>query len=278
LGIPNAEPVSPSATAPIKAIHSTSDTAASTTPHTPEPQILHDLENAIASPRGVVVGDISAQNDLSTVPEGIGYLKNLCGLDYGWGPTSLLQWTLEHLHISAGLSWTASILAVAVIVRIIAFRFSLRASDAIIRMREVTPVLKPLQEEYKAATLANDSVRKSQAAHRINTIQKDFNVRIWQPFVPILIQAPLSFGAFRLLRGMSALPVPGLEKENWLWAMDLTQSDPYLLLPTISAVCLWLNAKVSNSATILYIRADAEYLSSDLKLDLVQRKDNSPIY
>lgn len=36
--------------------------------------------------------------DASPIPEQIGYLKDL-GLDYGWGPTSFVQWLIENIHV-----------------------------------------------------------------------------------------------------------------------------------------------------------------------------------
>lgn len=233
---------------PINAVHSTTDTPATPTlPHTPEPQVLREIENTIAAPHLSPSAEplLSAEQELFTMPERIGYLKEVCGLDYGWGPTAFMEFVVEHLHIYGGLTWAASIAGSAVLIRLLAFRPSCQSSDLAVRMKQAGPVLKPLQKEYKEATLAKDTVKQAQVAGQIKMIMQEYNIRYGKIFLPMLIQIPLSFGGFRLYRGMAALPVPAFEAEQWLWVSDLTQSDPLYMLPLISAASLYVSMRVS---------------------------------
>lgn len=235
---------------PVKAVHVTSDNpSTSTLPHTPEPQVLHDIENAIAVPHPTHgTGPLSAaEGDFAAVPERIGYLKEVCGLDYGWGPTAILEFVVEHMHIFGGLTWAASIVGSAILIRLLVLRPSMQSSNISIRMKQANPILEPLRAEYKEATLAKDNVKQAQAAAQMRMIMKEYNVTYGKLLLPALIQIPLSFGGFRLFRGMTALPVPALETEEWLWMSDLTQSDPLMILPLISAASLYVSMKVSSS-------------------------------
>lgn len=238
----------PSNPQPIKAVHSTSDIpATSTLPHTPEPEVLRNIENTIAAPHTSHDAEALLPPDgVAVVPERIGYLKEVCGLDYGWGPTSVIEFVVEHLHIYGGLTWAASIVASAVLIRLLVFRPSCQSSNMSIRMKQANPILEPLRAEYKEVTLAKDSAKQAQVAAQMRMIMKEYNISYGKIFLPALIQIPLSFGGFRLFRGAAALPVPGLETEHWLWTSNLTQSDPLYILPIISAASLYGSLRVSH--------------------------------
>jgi YidC/Oxa1 family membrane protein insertase len=49
------------------------------------------------------------------------------------------------------------------------------------------------------------------------------------------VQGVLGFCSFKLMRAMSALPVPGMQTGGFGWVTDLTVSDGYLLLPALMA-------------------------------------------
>lgn len=67
----------------------------------------------------------------------------------------------------------------------------------------------------------------------LQQINKAAGVSPFGALTPSIIQGVFGFCAFRLLRAMSNLPVPGLETGGLLWITDLTQTDPYFLLPLI---------------------------------------------
>ena len=236
---------------PIKAVHATSDTpTTSPFPHTPEPQILRDIENAIASPHSAHGAEslLPAEEELSAIPERIGYLKEICGLDYGWGPTALLEFTVEHLHIYSGLTWAASIVGCAIFIRVLAIGPAAQSSNIAVRLKQANPALEPLRAEYKAAALVKDTKKQTQIGGQMRLLMKEYNISYSKLLLPLLIQAPLTYGGFRLFRGMSALPVPAFEVEKWLWTSDLTQSDPLVILPLISAAALYASLRVSSPA------------------------------
>jgi len=66
-------------------------------PGSHEPALLKNIETAITTPHGPQAGiDKLAEVDIASIPERIGYLKEVCGMDFGWGTTSIFQWVLEH--------------------------------------------------------------------------------------------------------------------------------------------------------------------------------------
>lgn len=188
--------------------------------------------------------------DIAVIPEKIGYLKEL-GLDYGWGPTSLIEFVMEHLHVYTGLPWWASIIATGLLVRLALLKPLFMATDTSTKMRNVQYLTKPLRTKMQANLRTNQfEVQKAQA--EISQINKERGIVVWHTFIP-MIQVPLGFGCYRLVEGMSHLPVPGLAAESVAWLTDLTVADPFFILPLASAGLVYLN-----------LRKTAEMNSSDM--------------
>lgn len=181
-------------------------------------------------------------SDLAAIPEQIGYLKSL-GLDYGWGPTAFIETLLEHIHIYTGTPWWASILLTAVAVRIALFKPYVAAADVSARIAAIQPMTKPIRDKMMASQRAGDQQGMLMARQELLQLHKKANIQTYKAFVP-LIQVFLGYGTFRLFRGMSALPVPGLETGGFLWLKDLTLSDPYFILPLATAGAFYMVMRV----------------------------------
>ncbi len=185
---------------------------------------------------------------LSEIPERIGYLKEVCGLDFGRGPSSMMQWLLEHIHINGDVSWATSIILLAVSARLLIFMPMIQASDAGAKFKAAQPVIGPARQRMKAAYNAGNQSKMAEARAEVKAIHKEYGLSSWKMLIPVMIQIPIQFGGFRLLRNMVELPVPAFEKEHWLWAHDLTLSDPYYIIPFVNAVVIYLTIKVRTRA------------------------------
>jgi YidC/Oxa1 family membrane protein insertase len=170
------------------------------------------------------------------MPETIGYLKNL-GLDYGWGPTAVMEWALEHVHVYAGSPWWVSIILATFLVRVVLFKAYMMASDNAARMAVVRPMTVPLTKEMATAQSAKDYEKVYEIRREIQTMNKRAGVKIWKSFVP-MVQVFTGYGMWVCLRGMSKLPVPGLETGGTLWFYNLTIPDPYFILPAVTSLVL----------------------------------------
>lgn len=185
--------------------------------------------------------------DLPAVTEHIGYLKEL-GLDYGWGPTAAVEYLLEHVHVYSGLPWWGSILTTALLVRLALINTFISASDTSARMVVLEPIVKPIKDRLSAAQASKDVTTVKLVAIELKSVYQKANIKTYKMFYP-LIQVPIGYGTFRLLRGMSALPVPGFDEGGLLWLKDLTVSDPYFILPIITGLAFHWTNKVSNKPT-----------------------------
>ncbi len=188
--------------------------------------------------------DSATASGFPPVTEHIGYLKEL-GLDYGWGPTAFVETMLEHVHVWTGTPWWASIVLTAVLVRLTMLKAYVSASDTSARMAVITPHVKPIQDRIKAARAVRDREAMMTASAEMQAVYRAANVQLWKLAVPML-QIPLGFGTFRLMRGMADLPVPGLDTQGFLWLQDLTLGDPYFVLPIVTAAAFHYTFKVGD--------------------------------
>jgi YidC/Oxa1 family membrane protein insertase len=179
--------------------------------------------------------EVAAANDLvSSIPERLGFLKEI-GLDYGYGPTAMIEWTLEHMHIVGGLPWWGAIAATAILMRVMTFPLYLKSADQAARGAALVSLTKPLTEKMSAAQKAGDQTGVMQAWTEMGAIRKRAGLSYVSQFTPMIVQSVLGFCSFKLMRGMANLPVPGLKEGGFGWITDLTISDGYLLLPAIMA-------------------------------------------
>ncbi|ERF73166.1 hypothetical protein EPUS_03007 [Endocarpon pusillum Z07020] len=238
-------PSSPS----IPAVHHTSDSPPPTSipvaPNsTPSGVIASPVDQSVILPaKTPSVDALDPAKTLSEIPERIGYLKEVCGLDFGWGPSSMMQWIVEHIHIDGDVSWTTSIILLAAFSRLLILFPMIQASDSGAKLKAAEPVLRPVKERMKAAYKAGDHRKMVEARTELKELNKEYGLSSWKMLIPTLIQIPAQFGAFRVLRNMAELPVPALEKESWFWAHDLTLGDPYYVVPFINALVVYLTIK-----------------------------------
>jgi 60Kd inner membrane protein len=249
----------------IPAVHQTSDLPPPTSTN-PEPQPIPTPPEPTFSPIAQPIGNLDAfppaltdaldpAQAFSAVPERIGYLKEVCGLDFGWGSSTMMQWTLEHIHMYGDVGWGTSIVLLAALARLLLFYPAALASHEGAKSRACQAVLTPVRQRMTAAWKTGDHAQMTACKAELNVLNKKFGLKIWKLFIPILIQVPLQFGGFRVLRNMAELPVPALEQENWLWAQDLTLGDPFYIIPIANSVIMYLTIKVcisSPSATLLH--------------------------
>lgn len=146
-----------------------------------------------------------------------------------------------------GDAWWATVLLAAVVIRIALIRPYIAAADTSARLAAIKDTLTPIQARIQAARSKRDQQELIIAVNEVKTVYRNAGIALWKVGIPF-IQVPIGFGSFRLFRGMSNLPVPGLEEGGFWWLQDLTVADPYLITPLICAVAAHATFRVSSCA------------------------------
>lgn len=193
----------------------------------------------------IISSDLDAYGSVSAIPEKIGYLHTL-GIEFGWGTTSILEWIFEHVHVYTGLPWWGTILATSVLLRAILWKPVLMGQEAgtrlnMLRLKE--PGYARATEALKEATVSRDIIGSQAARLAMKQMEQKHGVNKFMPFIS-MVQIPIGFGMFRILRAMADLPVPSLENGGCLWFTDLTVPDPWYILPLIGPVAMVASMRV----------------------------------
>lgn len=171
---------------------------------------------------------------MSTYSERILGFSHQLGLDFGWGPTSLAQWLIEHVHVYSGLPWWGTIACVSLIVRGAMFYPLSRMADTTAKTKEIQPIMMPLMLKQRERALARDQAGMNKYRLEIQELNKVAGINKFWMAVPI-IQLPILYGLFNCLREMSMKPVPGFLTGGFEWVTNLTLADPFYLLPLATA-------------------------------------------
>lgn len=185
-----------------------------------------------------------AEIDPTALVDHAGQLQEL-GLQYGWGMTTLFEKTIEQIYLQSGWGWAGSIMLAAVVVRGATFFFQALSSDKMAALAAMKPVTQPIQEKMEAAIARGDQQQAQ--------IYKMQQAQIMQPVMGgvfsmggfMIVQGWIGFCAFRFLRAMGELPVPGMSVDGFLWFTDLTVRDPYFILPAATTAIFYTVFKAS---------------------------------
>ncbi|TGZ84721.1 hypothetical protein EX30DRAFT_337202 [Ascodesmis nigricans] len=180
-------------------------------------------------------GTSSVLVDINQVAENTsGYLKSL-GLDYGYGITDTIQWTMEHLHNFTGLGWGGCILATIAVLRIIQFPLFCKLSHTTALMKEIAPLTNQFTEKAKECQRRGDTAGAMIQRGEIMKLYKEAGVERKWLFLTFG-QIPIIYCFYKVVNGMVSLPVPAMKVDGWLWFVDLTVQDPYYVLPGVASL------------------------------------------
>jgi YidC/Oxa1 family membrane protein insertase len=149
----------------------------------------------------------------------------------------LLLNALNSLH-SVLRSYGAAILALTAIIKLILWPLQNKANRSMRRMAALSPKMQELRDKYK-----DDPTRMNQ---EVMKLYKDYGINPVSGCLPMLIQIPIFFGLFTMLR-----QAVELRNAHFLWVHDLSQPDtiahvpgfgwPINILPLIMAgTNIWL--------------------------------------
>ncbi|MDT8364645.1 MAG: membrane protein insertase YidC [Nitrosomonas sp.] len=159
-------------------------------------------------------------------------------VDYGWLTIIAvpLFWLLSFYH-SLVDNWGLAIILLTVTVKVLFFPLSAAGYRSMAKLRQVTPKLKRIQDQYKG-----DRQRMHQA---MMDFYKEEKINPLGGCLPILVQAPVFIALFwTLLAAVELRYAPFV-----LWINDLSTPDPYYILPVLMGVSMFMQTKLNPTPT-----------------------------
>jgi YidC/Oxa1 family membrane protein insertase len=154
--------------------------------------------------------------------------------DYGWFTifAKPLFWLLEKLHALIG-NWGWAIVALTFLVKLAFYPLQNAAYKSMANMKKVAPRMTEIRERYK-----DEPQRMNQAMMELYRNEK---VNPFGGCLPILIQIPIFIALYWVL--LSSVEMRGAP---WLgWIRDLSQMDPYFILPAVMTASMFLQVKLN---------------------------------
>jgi len=160
-------------------------------------------------------------------------------VDWGWfgGMTRFLGekmlWLLRVFFNLTGI-WGVAIILLTVVVKVVTLPLTFKQMRSMKKMREVQPELEALKKKY-----ADDRVRQAQ---EMQALFKRAGVNPLAGCLPMLIQLPIWIALYAMLN-----TAVELYREPFLWLPDLTQQDPYYILPLAMGALMYFQMKIQPS-------------------------------
>lgn len=189
---------------------------------------------------------------------------------------------LLFLYSVLGRNFGLAVIVFTVLVRLVTLPFTRAQMKSAKASQEMQPKLKELQEKYR------DPKDRDKMAQEQMKLYKEYGVNPLGCILPMLIQMPIWFGLYQAIG--TALPQSPVQLVNlakhvyssfgflsnvvpssliplnprFLW-LDLGKPDPFLIVPILTAVTMWVQQKMTSPATG---DAQAKAMSQSMELTM----------
>ncbi|KAF1007195.1 MAG: membrane protein insertase YidC [Burkholderia sp.] len=166
---------------------------------------------------------------LESIAPGLDLVK-----DYGWVTiiAKPLFWLLQKIYGYVD-NWGWSIVLLTLLIKAVFFPLSAASYKSMARMKEITPRMQALRDRLKS------DPQKMNAA--LMELYKTEKVNPFGGCLPVVIQIPVFISLYWVL--LASVEMRGTP---WiLWVHDLSQPDPFFILPVLMASSMFLQTRLN---------------------------------
>ncbi len=145
-----------------------------------------------------------------------------------------LVWIHQYVH-----NWGLAIILLTLLLTLLLFPFRLKQMLSMKKMQVVQPKIKEIQEKYKRYKKTDP--KRAEMNQEIMAVYREHNVNPLGGCLPLLLQMPLLFAFYQLL----AASIELRQAPFFGWLQDLSQKDPYYILPIIMGVTMLISQKMT---------------------------------
>lgn len=144
-----------------------------------------------------------------------------------------MLWLLRAFYNLTGI-WGVAIILLTIVVKVLTLPLTFKQMRSMKKMREIQPQLEELKRKY-----ADDKMRQAQ---EMQELFRRAQINPLAGCLPMLIQLPIWIALYATLN--SAVE---LYRVPFLWLPDLTQQDPYYILPLAMGALMYFQMKIQPS-------------------------------
>jgi YidC/Oxa1 family membrane protein insertase len=195
---------------------------------------------------GTAVGDLSGHDRLRLFvgPKSVKVLSSITTvdgntlksvLDFGfWGPISkLLFFGLQEVHAHIASNWGWAIILFTVLINLVVLPLRVQGMRSMLKMQRIQPQIDLIKAKYKNPKPTDPKAAEMNA--EVMAYQKEQGVSMFGGCIPTLIQFPLLIAFFYMMTR-----VVELRQAHWYYLHDLSQPDPYHILPILMVLTSFL--------------------------------------
>jgi YidC/Oxa1 family membrane protein insertase len=155
-------------------------------------------------------------------------------------------WSIIAVPILRGLqffysifpNWGFSIIVLTLIIRTLTFPLQYKSFKSMKKMQEIQPELTKIREKLK------DNPQKMQ--QETMALFKKAGTNPLGGCLPMILQMPIFFAFYRVLYSSVEL----VDAPFMLWIVDLSEKDPYYVLPVLMAIAMFFHQKLTPATTM----------------------------
>lgn len=155
-------------------------------------------------------------------------------IDYGWFwfISVVIFWMMQKIYEVIG-NWGWSIVLVTVLIKVIFYRLSAKSYRSMSALKKLQPKIEALKKQF-----GDDKQKLTQATMELYRKEK---VNPMSGCLPILIQIPVFIGLYWVLvESVQLRQAPFI-----LWIHDLSQHDPYYILPVMMGISMFIQQRLN---------------------------------
>ncbi len=159
-------------------------------------------------------------------------------VDFGWfAPICQVLLAMLFAFQSFVNNWGLAIILLTVVVKVVLMPLTHRSFKSSERMKALKPEVDKINEKFK------DNAQEKQQA--VMALYKQHGVNPLGGCLPMLLQMPIWFALFRMLRAS-----PELYRAPFFgWITDLSNPDPYFVTPIVMGAFMFIQQKMTPMAT-----------------------------
>jgi len=168
-------------------------------------------------------------------------------IDFGWFGV-IARPMLAVLKFAHGLSgsWPLAILILTILVKALLWPITGKSMKSMRNMQKIKPELDKLRTELeaKAKKQGKDKADPQELNQATFALYKKHNVNPLGGCLPLLLQMPIYIALYRTINASVDL----YNQPLFGWVTDLTQKDPYYVLPAVLGAVMFLQQKLTPQA------------------------------
>jgi len=195
---------------------------------------------------GSAVGNASGHDSLRLFvgPKSIKVLKSIHTqdghdlgpvLDFGfWGPISkILFLGIQFVHTHIASNWGWAIIIFTILINLVVLPLRVQGMKAAMKMQRLQPQIDAIKARY--GNPGPTSPKMAEMNAEVMALQKANGVSMFGGCIPTLIQFPLLIAFFYMMTR-----VVELRQAHWFYLHDLSQPDPWHILPILMVATSFL--------------------------------------